>query len=205
MPDKVAQIGITGGIGSGKTVVARIFTALGIPVYNADDRAKALQEEDTDLKASIREAFGDKAYLADGRLNRSYLAEVVFRDPEKLKRINELVHPAVADDYRQWVQQHAGAPYVLKEAALLYETGSYQALDRVIVVTAPESLRIDRVLQRDKHRTREAVEAIIAKQLPEQEKIDRADFVIVNDEKQLLIPQVLDIHEVLKNRTPGTV
>ncbi len=197
MPRKQLKIGITGGIGSGKTVVTKIFSLLGIPVYNADDRAKILQTEDASLKKSIINLIGQSAYTINGDLNRAFIADVVFNDRSKLEALNQLVHPAVGNDYEVWLTKNNDAPYTLKEAALLYEAGSFKALDTIIVVSAPEALRIDRVLQRDQQRTIEQVKAIIAKQLPEAEKVARADFVITNDEKQLVIPQVLAIHEEL--------
>jgi dephospho-CoA kinase len=186
------QIGITGGIGAGKSTVTRIFATLGIPVYDADSRAKWLMNCDPVLKAGIREVFGPDAYTPAG-LNRNYLAATVFNDPGKVASLNRLVHPRVGDDYVAWVQEHAGFPYVLKEAALLFESGSYQALNRVIAVSAPLPLRIRRVLQRDSHRTEADVAAIVARQMDEAEKLARADYVVHNDERMLLIPQVLQL------------
>jgi dephospho-CoA kinase len=184
------QIGITGGIGAGKSTVTRIFATLHVPVYDADSRAKWLMNTDPVLKAGIGEAFGPESYTPAG-LNRNYLAVTVFSDPGKVSLLNRLVHPRVGDDYGTWVQEHAGFPYVLKEAALLFESGSYQMLDGVIAVSAPLPLRIRRVLHRDPHRTEADVAAIVARQMDEAEKLSRADYVLHNDEKALLIPQVL--------------
>lgn len=187
------QIGITGGIGSGKSLVCRIFSLLNVPVYDADSRAKAIMTTDGILVSQITKEFGVLSYRADGALNREYLAQHVFNDPEKLKTLNALVHPRVAVDYEHWMsQQHA--PYVLKEAALLFEAKSNTTLDKVIVVSAPEELRIARVLMRDKHRTGQQVKDIIRNQLSEEEKLKRADYIIMNNESQLLIPQVLELH-----------
>jgi dephospho-CoA kinase len=161
-------------------------------VYDADSRAKWLMNSDPVLKAGIREAFGPDSYTPAG-LNRNYLAATVFNDPGKVASLNRLVHPRVGDDYVAWVQEHAGFPYVLKEAALLFESGSYQALNRVIAVSAPLPLRIRRVLQRDSHRTEADVAAIVARQMDEAEKLARADYVVHNDERMLLIPQVLQL------------
>jgi dephospho-CoA kinase len=189
------QIGVTGGIGSGKSLVCRIFQVLGAPVYDADSRAKILMTTDGILIDKIKKEFGTLSYHANGGLNREYLGANVFGNPDKLKRLNELVHPQVALDYEKWVTMHATHRYVIKEAALLFESGSYKVLDGVIVVTAPVEMRIQRVLARDKHRTREDIEKIISNQLSEEEKLVKANYVIKNDEKELIIPQVLKLHE----------
>jgi dephospho-CoA kinase len=188
------QIGITGGIGSGKSLVCRIFQILGAPVYDADSRAKDLMTTDGILISRIKKEFGELSYRQDGSLHREYLGEKVFRDAERLKVLNSLVHPRVAEDYTQWVGRHQQAPYVIKEAALLFEAGSYKALDKVIVVHAPSSVRIKRVLSRDKHRTEAQVREIMKNQLPEEDTLARSDFIIRNDESQLVITQVLDLH-----------
>lgn len=189
-------VGITGGIGSGKSTVARIFTILGIPVYYADDRAKRLMAEDYELKTAISENFGKEAYDQNGVLNRDYLAKHVFADPEKVKTINALVHPAVKKDFEGWVAQQT-TPYILKEAALLFETGSYKALDKTINVSSPLVTRMTRIMARDPHRSEEQIHQIIDKQLPDEDKNALADFVIKNTDNKLLIPQVLKIHEEL--------
>jgi dephospho-CoA kinase len=191
---KPLQIGITGGIGSGKSLVTRIFQTFGVPVYDADSHAKALMTTDGILVSGIKKEFGDLAYNPDGSLNRTYLADHVFNDQTKLNVLNSLVHPRVAVDYDKWVQKHRDDTYILKEAALLFEANTHKNLDRIIVVSAPEELRIKRVLQRDKHRTVEQIKAIVEKQMPEREKMERADHIIVNDETQLVIPQVLALH-----------
>ncbi|RMF24535.1 MAG: dephospho-CoA kinase [Bacteroidetes bacterium] len=194
------KVGITGGIGSGKTTVCRIFELLGVPVYYADERAKWLMTHDPELRHRIRERFGTEAYLPDGTLNRAFLAKQVFHDPEKLRGLNALVHPAVHADAARWhlEQSRKGASYTLREAALLFESGSYRHLDRMIVVTAPEELRIRRVMQRDGV-SREAVRARMRHQWPEAEKAARADFLIQNDGEHLLLPQVLRVHRDLLN------
>lgn len=191
---KPLQIGITGGIGSGKSLVSRIFKLLGVPVYDADSRAKSIMTTDGILVSQIKKEFGVLSYRADGGVNREYLAEHVFNDPEKLKRLNALVHPRVGEDFIRWVTEQTSA-YVLKEAALLFEARSNTALDKIIVVSAPEALRISRVLQRDKHRTEQQVRDIIRNQLNEEEKLKRADYILVNDDSKLLIPQVLELHQ----------
>jgi len=192
------QVGITGGIGSGKSLVCRIFRILGIPVYDADLRARELMLESSHLKQSIIQAFGTESYTAEGLLDRQFLAKLVFNDPENLKKINSLVHPEVGLDYNNWVDHRRDTnPYVIKEAALLFESGSYRELDRVYTVTAPEELRIKRVIARDPHRDREQVLAIIERQLPESELVAGSEGVIINDEQRPLIQQVLDLHQSL--------
>ena len=189
------QIGITGGIGSGKSLVCRIFGLLGIPIYDADSHAKGLMTTDGILVSQIKKEFGDLTYLPDGTLNRTYLGEHVFFSEEKLEKLNNLVHPRVAVDYAKWRDTKFDAPYVLKEAALLFESGSYRLLDKIIVVSAPENVRQKRVLQRDAHRTVEQFKGIVEKQMAEEEKVQRADYIIVNDETKLIIPQVLFLHK----------
>lgn len=191
---KPLQIGITGGIGSGKSLVCRIFACLGIPVYDADSHAKNLMTTDGILISNIKKEFGELSYNTDGSLNRKYLSSTVFNDTHKLEKLNSLVHPRVAHNYAEWLSEHNHHPYVVKEAALLYEAGSYKLLDRIIVVTAPDELRIERVSKRDPHRSVEQIRAIIEQQMPQVEKMKRADFVVVNDETTLLIPQVLGLH-----------
>lgn len=169
---------------------------MGIPVYASDDRAKWLMANDQDLKSQITETFGPESYLPNGAVNRTFLAEKVFSDPEKVKKINSLVHPAVGKDFHQWAENQS-SPYVLKEAALLFETGATKELDKVINVSSPLKIRMARVLLRDPHRDEEQVNQIINQQLPDEEKNELADFVIKNSENKLLIPQVLEIHKKL--------
>jgi dephospho-CoA kinase len=190
------KVGITGGIGSGKTTVCKIFETLGIPVYYADDRAKSLMVENKDLVARIKQIFGENAYTEEGELNRNYISQVAFTNPEKLKELNAAVHPVVLEDGIKWHEAQTHVPYTLKEAALLFESGSYMALDKIITVTAPVEVRIERVMKRNKT-SREEVEARIAKQMPEEEKAKRSDFVINNDGEHALIPQVMEIHAKL--------
>lgn len=190
------KIGVTGGIGSGKTVICRIFRSLGIPVYDADSRARYILDNDPALKSQILELFGGNAYTSSG-LNNVWIAQHVFNDEDKLHQLNSLVHPLVGIDFEAWSNQKVDNPYVIKEAALLYESGSYLSLDKIVVVTAPESLRIKRVLSRDKHRTEDQVKAILKRQWSEEEKIVKADFLIKNDDQELVIPQVLELHENL--------
>lgn len=190
-------IGLTGGIGCGKSYVAEIFRHLGVPVYEADAEARNLQDTDPELKAAIRKIFGDAIYGSDGCLDRKEVARRVFSDNVLLEKLNAVVHPAVAGHFSRWCEQQSGAAYVIKEAAILFESGSYLQADGVIVVTAPQELRIARVMARD-HTDRESVLRRMQAQWPEEEKIRRADFVIVNDEKLLLLPQTLRVHEEIR-------
>ncbi|WP_367388834.1 dephospho-CoA kinase [Lewinella sp. LCG006] len=190
------RIGITGGIGSGKTTVCQIFASLGIPVYYADDRAKWLMGNAPQLIAALKDAFGEKTYTEQGTLDRAYLAELVFNNQEQLDILNSIVHPSVREDGIRWDEQHQDTPYTLREAALLYESGIYQLLDQIITVTAPEALRIQRVMERDGLRE-EQVKARMDKQWPEEKKVALADFVIHNDGQHSLIRQVFQIHQQL--------
>jgi dephospho-CoA kinase len=186
------KIGLTGGIGSGKSAVAGIFNVLGIPVFDADTNAKLVMETDAGLTSSIKRLFGEESY-SEGKLNRPYIANLVFSDAYKLEQLNALVHPATITAANNWMQQQT-TPYVIKEAALLFEAGSAAHLDYVIGVYAPQQIRIKRVMDRDKV-TREQVLARMNRQINEEIKMKLCDFVLVNDEQQLLIPQVLRLHE----------
>lgn len=195
MPINPLKIGVTGGIGSGKSIVCEIFKTLDILVYNADDHAKTLMTKDPDIGLAVKQKFGENSYFSNGRLNRDFLAKTVFTNKSRLEELNSIVHPAVARDFDKWIVDHGNDEYILKEAALLVESGSYEALDYLIVVTAPIDLRIERVVSRDKHRSRQDVESIISRQLSEEELIEKSQFVIANDGDSLLIPQVLKIHD----------
>jgi dephospho-CoA kinase len=184
------RIGLTGGIGSGKTTVARIFEVLGIPVYYADEAAKRIMSEDEGLKQQIIKKFGEASY-SNGELNREYLASIVFRDKTKLAELNALVHPNSV----QWMKQQT-APYAIREAALIFESGIQGQLDYIIGVSAPLELRMERAMVRDKL-TRQQVLERMDRQINETIKMRLCDFVIVNDCRMALIPQVLKIHELL--------
>jgi dephospho-CoA kinase len=192
------KIGITGGIGSGKSTVCRLFEKLGIPIYFADDRAKWLMNSQEDLKEKLILNFGSLVYNEAGELDRGYLANIVFNDNAKLEILNGIVHPAVFEDGVKWQekQEALGVKYTLKEAALLFETGSYLGLDKIIVVTAPEEVRIKRVMARD-NITEEEVMARINKQMPQAEKEKKADFIITNIAWESLNIQASAIHEDL--------
>ena len=188
------RIGLTGGIGSGKSTVAKIFEVLSIPVYYADATARRLMNEDEELKKNIITHFGKESYV-DGQLNRPYIASIVFNDKEKLELLNSLTHPATILDANKWMLKQT-SPYSIKEAALIFESGSAKHLDHVIGVYSPAPLRIQRIMQRDKI-TKEEVLQRMNRQMDEDKKMRLCDFVITNDEQQLLIPQVLQLHEKL--------
>ena len=188
------RVGLTGGIGSGKTTVAKIFELLNVPVYYADDASKRLYHTDKDLIASIKKNFGEDVYTGD-QLNRSKLAAIVFNDPEKLDLLNELVHPPTIRDAEEWMKKQT-APYVIKEAALLFESGSASGLDFIIGVKAPSHFRIKRVMERD-GLTREEILNRANRQIDEDIKMRLCDFVIVNNDQELVIPQVLELHDHL--------
>lgn len=193
-------VGITGGIGSGKSTVCKLFSLLGIPVYSADNRAKWLMAHDDKLRNQISTSFGAAAYSTTGELDRVFLAESVFPNPEKIAALNALVHPVVRKDFEQWISQQT-APYLIKEAALLFETGAAKELDYVINVSSPLRVRMARILLRDPHRSEEQVNQIINQQLPDEEKNELADFCIKNTDNKLILPQVLALHAQLSTAT----
>jgi dephospho-CoA kinase len=194
------KIGITGGIGSGKTTACRLFEQLGVPVYYADDRAKWIQNNDPNLILALKQLFGSDIY-ENNVLDRTRLGKIVFSDKKMLDALNAIVHPAVFKDAAEWqeMQQKAGAAYTLKEAALLFETGSYKTLDKIIVVSAPLELRIERVMQRD-NLSREEVQKRINSQMPQEEKEKMADFVLNNLSLQDLEREVLNLHHLIKDK-----
>ncbi|WP_413666461.1 dephospho-CoA kinase [Mucilaginibacter sp. Mucisp86] len=189
------KIGLTGNIGSGKTTVAQVFELLGIPVFYADDEAKKVMVTDQMLIEGIKQTFGTQAYFNDGSLNRKYISGIVFNNKAELEKLNALVHPAVFRAFDSFDQLHKDAPYVIREAAILFESGSYKMCDRAIMITAPLETRIARVMERDGI-SRADVESREARQLSQDEKLKLANDVIINDGKQLVIPQVLALHEL---------
>jgi len=188
------KVGLTGGIGSGKSTIAKIFEVLGIPVYYADDAAKQIMNTDKQLKEALVKNFGEKTYEG-GQLNRPYLASLVFADKQKLELLNSLTHPATIRDANRWILQQT-SPYIIKEAALLFESGANKYLDHVIGVFAPPELRIRRAMERD-NTTREEVLQRMSRQMDEEAKMKLCDFIITNDEQHLVIPQVQQLHEQL--------
>lgn len=190
------KVGITGGIGSGKTTICRIFETIGIPVYYADDRAKWLMVNNLSIVNELKKLFGEATYLPNGTLNRAHLASIVFNNKEQLKALENIVHPAVRTDGLAWHLAQKNVPYTLKEAALHFEGGGYKEMDKMITIFAPKEVRIERVLSRD-NTTREAIEARMDNQMSDEEKMKRADFVIYNDGQQSIIRQVLKVHRAL--------
>lgn len=186
------KIGLTGGIGSGKSTVAEIFSRLGVPVFISDDIARELQEKDAGVVNAIRGVFGPGIYEGN-KLNRAKLAEIVFSDKKKLEQLNSIIHPAVAAAFEIFCRENSKAAYVLKESAILYEIGDEKNLDKMIVVTAPDELRKKRVAMRDGITAGE-VDQRMKNQMQQKTKASKADFVVMNDEEQLLIPQVLKVN-----------
>lgn len=193
---KPLLVGLTGGIGAGKSIVARVFKILGVPVYDADTRAKELMVESESLRSAITVLFGDDSF-EDGQLNRKHIASKAFYDPKLLTQLNGLVHPAVAADFDQWIKNHSAEKYLIKEAALLFETGSAAALDKVILVSAEESVRMTRVKGRDDHRSEEDIKAIMKRQMSDSEKEAKADVILKNDGSEMLLPEILSLHDAL--------
>jgi dephospho-CoA kinase len=196
------KIGLTGGIGTGKTTVAKIFELLGIPVYNADEASKRIYHSDPGVRSLLIEHFGEDIYV-EGRLNKQKLADIVFTDAVKLETLNRIIHPPTIRDAEEWMIKQE-APYIIKEAALLFESGSVASLDLVIGVFAPLSLRIQRVMERDKV-SREQVLSRIDKQMDEEIKMRLCDFIIHNNEQELVIPQVLKLHNQLSELASTSV
>lgn len=189
------KVGITGGIGSGKSTIVSIFRTLGVECYNSDQRARWLINNL--LVSQIIEIFGPASYLPTAELDSHYVAQRVFGDRSLLERLNSVVHPAVALDFERWCAERQDQPYILKEAAILIESGAVKSLDCVIVVTAPEELRIERVMRRDSS-SRDQILARMAAQLSEVERLTYADYVITADDQHLITPQVIRIDQLLR-------
>jgi len=191
-------IGLTGGIGAGKTVVAKIFEFLRVPVFNSDTEAKRILSVNKNVRKKVIELFGSEAY-SELEPNRKYIADRIFSDDEMREKLNAIIHPAVGEAFKLWAQEHSDCPYVLKEAAIIFETGGERKLDGVVIVTAPKAVQIDRVMKRDKV-SENQVRDRIAAQWTEEEKLKKSDYHIVNDGKTAVIPQVLAIHSELLQR-----
>ncbi len=188
------KVGITGGIGSGKSVVCEVFSTLGIPVFKADDAARYLMEHDIALINAIKLLLGNDVYK-NGQLDKVKVSDIIFRIPAKLQELNGLVHPATIHYAQQWITQQQ-SPYILKEAAIFFESNSYKEMDVMIGVYAPRELRISRTMSRS-NMSKDKVLEIMAKQMNEEEKMKRCDHVIVNDDVVAIIPQVIELHERL--------
>ncbi len=193
------KLGITGGIGSGKSTVCRIFSYLGVPVFNADDRAKWLVNNNQELRQKIVDAFGDQSFI-NGEYNRPYIAHIVFSDKSKLEKLNQIIHPAVLRDWEEFCSGHAGKTYVIKEAAILIEAGGNKTVDRIALVYSPLEQRIQRLMERDKL-DRQSIESRISSQMPEEEKLKLADYIIYNDQDHSLLEQVRNIHQLMQGST----
>lgn len=192
------SLGITGGIGSGKSLVCSVLEKLGVPVYYADQEARRLMNTDQALQKSIKVLLGEQAFR-DGELNRKMVGEKVFRNPDLLKKLNHLVHPAVGNDFQTWSRRWNKQAYVVEEAAILFESGADRRMDMSVLVYAPSELRIKRVMARD-GATRAEVEQRMKQQMDEDEKKRLADRIILNDEMSLLLPQIVELHEDIIRR-----
>ncbi|OSZ78370.1 dephospho-CoA kinase [Chitinophagaceae bacterium IBVUCB1] len=188
------KVGITGGIGSGKSVVCRVFETLGIPVFNADDAGKYLLAHDATVIGAVKALLGNEVYH-NNQPDRQHIAKLVFANPVLLTKLNAIIHPAVIAYGNNWMQSQT-SPYAIKEAAILFESGSYNGLDAIVGVYAPKEVRIARAMQRDDV-TKEKVLERMANQMDEEEKMSRCDYVITNDGNTAIIPQVMDIHKTL--------
>ena len=192
------KVGLTGNIGSGKTTISKFFKILNIPVFNSDLVSKQILIENQDIKFKIEDIFGSNSY--DGKkLNTSYIAQIVFNDKETLKQLNQLIHPLVQQSFEHWSERNKNYPYLIKEAAILFESNSYKKLDKIICVTAPDELRIGRIIKRN-GLSRTQVLQRMNNQMNQFKKAKLSDYVIKNDHQCLITTQVLDIHDdLLKN------
>ena len=191
------KVGITGGIGSGKSLICQVFSRLGVPVYNADMAAKILTETDPEIRENIIMLMGEDIY-SGYLINRSEMIQRIFNNPVLLKKVNQIIHPKVAAHFEEWCTNHADHPYVIQDSALLFESNAYRLFDGFVMVTSPIELRISRVIKR-KGMTLETIRSIMQNQLPEEEKIARSQYVLINDETTLVLPQILKLHVALTN------
>lgn len=192
------KIGITGGIGSGKSIVCEVFKLLGSSVFHADSVARDLQQSDHRIRTALIDLFGEQIYNPDGFLDRKKLAGMIFNDKELIEKVNQVIHPAVREHFIKWTNNHTNDAYILYEAAILFETGYYKDLDLNILVMADENIRIKRVMQRD-NIPEEVVRQRMNNQMSDQEKIGMADYIFENNEKKLLIPQIIELDKKLRN------
>lgn len=194
------KIGITGGMGSGKSTVCNIFRNLGVPIFTSDVEAKRLMNHDKSIKKQIIEAFGEDMYTSEGLIDSRRMGQLVFNSPRDLERLNGIIHPKVKLAFEEWAEMHQQKPYIMKEAAILFETGYYQHLDKIINVFAPKEQRIQRIIKRD-DTTVEHVERRMNFQFTDEVRNEMADFIIINEDGQQydLLPQVMELHEVFLN------
>lgn len=195
----MTKVGITGGIGSGKSIVCEIFNRLGISIYNADNRAKWLMNNNVVLKQQLIARWGNQLYK-NNQLDRSFLAGIIFANKEAIEFVNSVVHPAVNVDFKEWFSLHSNEAYVIKEAALLFESNTYREMDVIVTVYAPENLRIERVLKRDNISKAQVINRM-NNQLSDEEKVKRSDYIIFNNEQQSLLEQVLNLHNILISKS----
>jgi dephospho-CoA kinase len=191
--NQVFQVGITGGIGSGKSTISKAFVALGVPYYDADAETKAIMNRHIPLRKAIQDAFGNSSYNENG-LNRPYLADKVFHSESETQKLNAIVHPFVAEGYAQWIEKHKYAPYILKEAALLFESGSYQSVHFTINISVPPLERLKRVLSRDSFRNQAQIKAIMERQWSEDQRLEVANFTLPNSNTDIVLPTILELH-----------
>lgn len=195
----MTKVGITGGIGSGKSIVCEIFNRLGISIYNADNRAKWLMNNNVVLKQQLIARWGNQLYK-NNQLDRSFLAGIIFANKEAIEFVNSVVHPAVNVDFKEWFSLHSNEAYVIKEAALLFESNTYREMDVIVTVYSPENLRIERVLKRDNISKAQVINRM-NNQLSDEEKVKRSDYIIFNNEQQSLLEQVLNLHNILISKS----
>ncbi len=189
------KLGITGGIGSGKSTVCGIFARMGVPVYNADERAKWLVDHHPSMQQAISDVFGEKSF-ENGKYNREYIASIVFKDKTMLEKLNSIIHPVVLQDWEEFCIEHKSDTYVIKEAAIMLEAGGRDTIDKIVLVHSPAELRIQRLMERDQL-DRKAIELRMNSQMPEEEKMKLADYIIYNDNEHSLIEQVQNLHQLM--------
>jgi len=189
------KVGITGGIGSGKSLVCQVFERLGIPVYYADEAARKLMEHDPVIRHDLMAWLGEDIYSGN-ELDRLKMAGLIFTNPELLQIVNRIVHPRVAADFQNWCESYENKPYVIQESAILFESGAYRFVDFIVLVTAPEDIRLNRVITRN-GMTPEKIQAIMKNQWPDNEKTSRSQFILNNDNKSLVLPRILNLHSQL--------
>ena len=192
-------IGITGGIGSGKTIVCNIFRTLGVPVFQADEEARKEMIHNPLIKSRLQNIFGQDIYTPEGALNKNKISGIIFNDSKAPKKMNETVHPFVNQAFAKWYNSHRHQPYVIREAAILFESGSYKSMDKIVLVFCPEALRIQRIMERD-GKTESEIQQIMKNQWTDGKKSKLSDYIIQNDVKRLVIPQVLELHSVFSNQ-----
>ena len=195
------KVGITGGIGSGKSIVCEVFKHFGIPVYYADIEANNLIISDKNIKKQLIEHFGKKIYSRN-QLNKSRFSSIIFNDKKALQKVNSIIHPVVRQNFKDWIKKNKDKKYIIKEAALLFESGTYQDLDEIITISAPEHIKIKRIMNRDKT-DKESVQKRIRNQISDTEKIRKSDHVIYNNGSQLILPQILSLHKIFLTRKRG--